>query len=160
MGNSGSLLDYVSSDFIVAIITGYTVGGNRHDAQIDGNWIKLRVSFLGYAGRGHVARAVARQPRISNRQPTAKSNSLKEISPGYFGLFCLKGPELIRLTYLAYIYRKPSSPKLRIQLHELIDGFIGDHSVGDIAVNFRIIELGGGFGILAILLFEYADLLQ
>ena len=58
MGNSGNLLDYVSSDFIVAIITGHTVGGNRHDAQIDGDWRKLRVSFLIFAGCGNV-RAVA-----------------------------------------------------------------------------------------------------
>ena len=72
-------------------------------------------------------------------------------------------PERVRVKLdvsLAYIYRKPSSPKLRIQLHELIDGLIGDHSVGDIAVNFRIIKLGGGFGVLAVLLFEHADLLQ
>ena len=69
---------------------------------------------------------------------------LQKSTSWIFHLFRLKTPELIRLTYLAYIYRKPSPPKLRIQLHELIDGFIGDHSVGNIAVNFRIIKLGGG----------------
>lgn len=72
-------------------------------------------------------------------------------------------PERVRVKLdisLAYIYRKPGPPKLRIQFYELVDSLIGDHSVGNIAVNLRIVELGGGFGVLAVLLFEYADLLQ
>ena len=68
VGNSGSLLGYISSDLIVAVITSQAVGSDRHNAQVDGDWRKLRVSFLMYARRGNV-RAVASQPVVKSRKP-------------------------------------------------------------------------------------------
>ena len=56
--DSGGLFGYISSDLIVAVITSQAVGSNCYNAQIDGDWRKLRVSFLMYARRGNV-RAVA-----------------------------------------------------------------------------------------------------